>query len=101
MFLEVQFHSKSLRYPKTTVTVLPYRNDAGQHHDHRPCLLQDFVVLATISARGIGVQCRGFGGVQIRTVTCTTIMIANLCLVLTSRSGIDGENGFLVFCGVL
>ena len=58
------------------------------------------VVLVTISARGIGVQCRGFGGVQIRTVMCT-IMIVNLCLILTSRSGIAGENGFLVFSGVL
>jgi len=51
------------------------------------------VVLATIRVRETGAQCRGFGGAQIRTVTLLTVVIGNLCLILTSRSGNDGENG--------
>jgi P-type Ca2+ transporter type 2C len=49
-------------------------------------LLQGFVVLAFILAVYIGAPGRGFGEAQVRTLTFTTIVIANLCLILTNRS---------------
>lgn len=49
-------------------------------------LLQGFVVLAFILVVYIGAPGRGFGEAQVRTLTFTTIVIANLCLILTNRS---------------
>ncbi|HSA37581.1 MAG TPA: cation-translocating P-type ATPase [Methanoregula sp.] len=49
-------------------------------------LLQGFVVLAFIIWVYIGAPARGFGEAQVRTLTFTTIVIANLCLILTNRS---------------
>jgi P-type Ca2+ transporter type 2C len=49
-------------------------------------LLQGFVVLVFILVVYIGAQGRGFGEAQVRTLTFTTIVIANLCLILTNRS---------------
>ena len=49
-------------------------------------LLQGFVVLAFILIVYIGAPGRGFGEAQVRTLTFTTIVIANLCLILTNRS---------------
>jgi len=49
-------------------------------------LLQGFVVLAFILVVYIGAQGRGFDEAQVRTLTFTTIVIANLCLILTNRS---------------
>jgi Ca2+-transporting ATPase len=49
-------------------------------------LLQGFVVLAFILVVYIGAPGRGFGEAEVRTLTFTTIVIANLCLILTNRS---------------
>ncbi len=49
-------------------------------------LLQGFIVLAFILVVYIGAQGRGFGEAQVRTLTFTTIVIANLSLILTNRS---------------
>jgi Ca2+-transporting ATPase len=49
-------------------------------------LLQGFVVLAVILVVFIGAPNRGFGEAQVRTLTFTTIVIANLALILTNRS---------------
>jgi P-type Ca2+ transporter type 2C len=49
-------------------------------------LLQGFVVLAFILVVYIGAPGRGFGEAQVRTLTFTPIVIANLCLILTNRS---------------
>jgi Ca2+-transporting ATPase len=49
-------------------------------------LLQGFVVLAFILVVYIGAPGRGFDEAQVRTLTFTTIVIANLCLILTNRS---------------
>ncbi|HSQ93418.1 MAG TPA: cation-translocating P-type ATPase C-terminal domain-containing protein, partial [Methanoregula sp.] len=49
-------------------------------------LLQGFVVLAFILGVYIGAPDRGFDEYQVRTLTFTTIVIANLSLILTNRS---------------
>jgi Ca2+-transporting ATPase len=49
-------------------------------------LLQGFVVLAFVLVVYIGAPTRGFDEDQVRTLTFTTIVIANLCLILTNRS---------------
>jgi Ca2+-transporting ATPase len=49
-------------------------------------LLQGFVVLTFILGIYIGAPARGFGEAQVRTLTFTSIVIANLCLILTNRS---------------
>ena len=49
-------------------------------------LLQGFVVLAFILVVYIGAMRSGFGDAEVRTLTFTTIVIANLCLILTNRS---------------
>ncbi len=49
-------------------------------------LLQGFVVLAFILVVYIGAPGWGFDEAQVRTLTFTTIVIANLCLILTNRS---------------
>jgi P-type Ca2+ transporter type 2C len=49
-------------------------------------LLQGFVVLTFILVVYIGALGRGFDEAQVRTLTFTTIVIANLCLILTNRS---------------
>jgi Ca2+-transporting ATPase len=49
-------------------------------------LLQGFVVLTFILVVYIGASGRGFGEAEVRTLTFTTIVIANLCLILTNRS---------------
>jgi P-type Ca2+ transporter type 2C len=49
-------------------------------------LLQGFVVLAFILGVYIWAPGRGFGEAQVRTLTFTAIVIANLCLILTNRS---------------
>jgi len=49
-------------------------------------LLQGFVVLAFILVVYVGAQDRGFDEAQVRTLTFTTIVIANLSLILTNRS---------------
>lgn len=49
-------------------------------------LLQGFVVLAVVLVVYVNALGRGFGEVEVRTLTFTTIVIANLCLILTNRS---------------
>ncbi len=49
-------------------------------------LLQGFVVLAFILGVYISAPGRGFDEAQVRTLTFTTIVIANLSLILTNRS---------------
>ncbi len=49
-------------------------------------LLQGVIVLAFILVVYIGAPGRGFDEAQVRTLTFTTIVIANLCLILTNRS---------------
>ncbi len=50
------------------------------------CLLQGFVVLAVVLMIYADAILRGFGEAEVRTLTFTTIVIANLCLILTNRS---------------
>jgi Ca2+-transporting ATPase len=49
-------------------------------------LLQGFVVLAVVLGVYVNALGRGFGESEVRTLTFTTIVIANLCLILTNRS---------------
>jgi Ca2+-transporting ATPase len=49
-------------------------------------LLQGFVVLAVVLMIYVDALLRGFGEAEVRTLTFTTIVIANLCLILTNRS---------------
>ena len=49
-------------------------------------LLQGFVVLAVVLMIYVDAIFRGFGEAEVRTLTFTTIVIANLCLILTNRS---------------
>jgi P-type Ca2+ transporter type 2C len=49
-------------------------------------LLQGFVVLAVVFIIYINALSRDFGEDEVRTLTFTTIVIANLCLILTNRS---------------
>jgi Ca2+-transporting ATPase len=49
-------------------------------------LLQGFVVLAVVLIVYMNSMVRGFGEAEVRTLTFTTIVIANLCLILTNRS---------------
>ncbi|MDO8872918.1 MAG: cation-translocating P-type ATPase [Methanoregula sp.] len=49
-------------------------------------LLQGFVVLAVVLVVYVNALGRGFGEAEVRTLTFTTIVIANLCLILTNRS---------------
>jgi Ca2+-transporting ATPase len=49
-------------------------------------LLQGFVVLAVVFLIYINAVSRGFGEDEVRTLTFTTIVIANLSLILTNRS---------------
>ena len=49
-------------------------------------LLQGFVVLAVVLLIYLNAVSRGFGEAEVRTLTFTTIVIANLCLILTNRS---------------
>ena len=52
-------------------------------------LLQGFVVLAVVLGVYVNALGRGFGEGGVRTLTFTTIVIANLCLILTNRSWSD------------
>ncbi len=52
-------------------------------------LLQGFVVLAVVLIIYVNALSRGFGETEVRTLTFTTIVIANLCLILTNRSWSD------------
>lgn len=52
-------------------------------------LLQGFVVLGVVLLIYIHAMSRGFGEAEVRTLTFTTIVIANLCLILTNRSWSD------------
>jgi Ca2+-transporting ATPase len=49
-------------------------------------LLQGFVVLAVVLVVYVNALVRGLGEAEVRTLTFTTIVIANLCLILTNRS---------------
>ena len=49
-------------------------------------LLQGFVVFAVVLVVYVNALIRGFGEAEVRTLTFTTIVIANLCLILTNRS---------------
>ena len=49
-------------------------------------LLQGFVVLAVVFAIYAGALSRGLGEPEVRALTFTTIVVANLCLILTNRS---------------
>ncbi len=49
-------------------------------------LLQGFVVLALVFIMYMNAVSRGFGDAEVRTLTFTTIVVANLCLILTNRS---------------
>ncbi|MFH0967260.1 MAG: cation-translocating P-type ATPase, partial [Methanobacteriota archaeon] len=49
-------------------------------------LLQGFVVLAVVLIIYLNALIRGFGEAEVRTMTFTTIVIANLFLILTNRS---------------
>jgi Ca2+-transporting ATPase len=50
------------------------------------CLLQGSVVLAIVFGVYAAALLRGLGEAEVRTLTFTTIVIANLCLILTNRS---------------
>ncbi len=50
------------------------------------CLLQGFVVLIVVLAVYLYAFSRGLGETEVRVMTFTTIVIANLCLILTNRS---------------
>ena len=52
-------------------------------------LLQGFVVLAVVLFIYVNALGRGFGEAESRTLAFTTIVIANLCLILTNRSWSD------------
>jgi len=52
-------------------------------------LLQGFVVLAVVLFIYVNALGRGFGETESRTLAFTTIVIANLCLILTNRSWSD------------
>ena len=52
-------------------------------------LLQGFVVLGVVLIIYLNAVSRGFGEAEVRTLTFTTIVIANLCLILTNRSWSD------------
>jgi Ca2+-transporting ATPase len=52
-------------------------------------LLQGFVVLAVVLAIYAGALNRGLGEPEVRALTFTTIVVANLCLILTNRSWSD------------
>ncbi|MBN1167703.1 MAG: cation-translocating P-type ATPase [Methanospirillaceae archaeon] len=49
-------------------------------------LLQGFVVLTMVFIIYLNAVSRGFGDAEVRTLTFTTIVISNLCLILTNRS---------------
>ncbi len=49
-------------------------------------LLQGFVVLAVVFIIYVNAVSRSFSEDEVRTLTFTTIVIANLCLILTNRS---------------
>jgi len=49
-------------------------------------LLQGFVVLSVVLMVYANALGKGFGEAEVRTLTFTTIVIANLCLILTNRS---------------
>ncbi|AGB02003.1 cation-translocating P-type ATPase [Methanoregula formicica] len=49
-------------------------------------LLQGFVVLAVVFAIYLGALSRGLAESEVRAITFTTIVVANLCLILTNRS---------------
>jgi len=50
------------------------------------CLVQGAVVLAIVFCIYLGALLQGQGEDEVRTLTFTTIVIANLCLILTNRS---------------
>jgi Ca2+-transporting ATPase len=50
------------------------------------CLLQGCVVLAVVLAVYVSALSRGLGAPEVRAMTFMTIVIANLCLILTNRS---------------
>jgi P-type Ca2+ transporter type 2C len=52
-------------------------------------LVQGFVVLGTVLAVYLYAMARGFGENDVRTMTFTTIVVANLFLILTNRSWND------------
>jgi Ca2+-transporting ATPase len=52
-------------------------------------LLQGFVVLGVVLIIYLSALIRGFDDAEVRTLTFTTIVIANLCLILTNRSWSD------------
>jgi len=52
-------------------------------------LLQGFVVLAIVLVVYVNALARGFGEAEVRTLTFTTIVVANLFLILTNRSWSD------------
>jgi Ca2+-transporting ATPase len=52
-------------------------------------LLQGFVVLGVVLIVYLSALNRGFDEAEVRTLTFTTIVIANLCLILTNRSWSD------------
>jgi len=52
-------------------------------------LLQGFVVLGVVLIVYLSALNRGFDDAEVRTLTFTTIVIANLCLILTNRSWSD------------
>ena len=61
----------------------------GDFYPADPCalsLLQGFVVLAVVLVVYWSALSRGLGEGEVRALTFTTIVIANLCLILTNRS---------------
>jgi len=66
----------------------PRRKDEGlfTRSTFTLCLLQGFVVLAVVLAVYVYAISRGLGEPEVRVMTFTTIVIANLCLILTNRS---------------
>ena len=52
-------------------------------------LLQGFVVLAVVMVIYVSALSRGFAEPEVRALTFTTIVAANLCLILTNRSWSD------------
>jgi Ca2+-transporting ATPase len=69
----------------------PRRKDEGLFTRKTLALsfLQGFVVLGVVLLIYINAMSRGFSETEVRTLTFTTIVIANLCLILTNRSWSD------------
>ena len=71
-----------------TLMVEPIQKDLGLG-DFEISLLQGFVVLGIVLAVYLSAMAQGYTEDEVRTMTFTTIVVANLFLILTNRSWTD------------